>query len=288
MFKLWFGPRGYERWVALPAQGVQRGLLGWSSRSEYVGGGVSVSASDGDHMEYSFSWNALSSADTRHIRDILNGAYATDGNRGLIYFIDPAANTLNLFSEMWARPSLCASFGAPSLIKGKRPTLVATGANAFGLPPRSAQFTIADGDPANTFYVPIPPGYAAHFGFYGPTEQADKIIARPYTGETAGAPVAHDIQANADYGTGLSTVSSASGATGVEFYLSPTAGTATITAAVLQVIPVADTPVSPVSWISGQGHSGCQRDGSADQTLITSAFDQQSLGVNLVERGSWL
>lgn len=280
---LWFGTRGYERWIKMPRVNQSRGQYGSSDRSDHLGGGVTISGSTAGHMEYVMEWNAITTEQTQQIRDFLDGLYNTDENRGLLYFTEPSAKDVNAFSKVWAAPYL-AGIDAPSLTKGVRPALVSTGANSLRLPPRSAVFTVTADTVRSSFYVPIPPGHTAHFAFYGPTEQVDKIIAIPYAGETAGTPTEHTIQPNADYGTGLESVD----ADGVEFALTDAVGSITLTAAILQILPTGDSPASITEYLSGRGHSGCEVDGDIEQVLANAKIDRELLAVKLVETGAWL
>lgn len=282
---LWFGPRGYERWVKMPRIDMDRGQFGWSNRSTMRNGGASLARSRSGHMEYSMSWGGkLTSEMAQKIRDILDGTYGTDENRGLLYFLDPSAADVNAFSKLWANPALCGH-DAPSLTKGSRPTLSTTGANGYDLPAQTATFTVTDSTSPLKFYAPIAPGSTARFAFYGPTVQADVITATPYSGGAAGSPVTYDSVENDDYGTGLTEVS---GVDGIEFSLTDTPGTVALTAAILQVYPTGSTPTTPTSWLSGRGHSGCEVDGDIGQVLRNANIDREELSVRLVERGSWL
>lgn len=287
---LWFGTRGFERWVKMPRIDLERGLYGWSSRSDHVNGGVTTKRSPGGHMEYGMEWNAITSEGAASIRNILDGLYNTTANRGLIHFLDPSAQRVNAFNKVWAQPSLAAAeFGGPSLTKGVRPTVGATGSNSFQLPPQTATFTVAEGTVMNTFYTPIPPGHTARFAFYGPTAQTDKIAVAEYTGETPGTPTEIDIVANADYGTGLLT----STANGVEFSLSADVGSVALTTAILQITPTGETLPAAATYLSGRGHSGCKVDGKISQVLSrvdprNPSRNRETLAVRLVEEGSWL
>lgn len=282
---MWFGTRGFERWIKMPRVDQARGQFGWNGRSDHVAGGTTIKNSIAGHMEYQLEWNAITTEQTQQIRDILDGLYNTDENRGLLYFHDPSAIDVNAFSKVWGTPSLAAPVGgAPSLTKGVRPVAVATGANAFRLPPLSATFTVVEDAPRLTFYAPIPPGFTAHFAFYGPTAQTDKIIALPYTAGVAGTPADVDVLDNDDYGTGYTT----SSADGIEFYLNDAAGTVTLTTALLKIVPTGETPPAVTEYLSGRGHSGCKVDDDIDQVLANARIDRETLGARLVEQGSWL
>jgi hypothetical protein len=285
MRTLWFGTRGFERWIKMPRIDMERGHYGWSGRSDHLAGGVTVKRSIADHYEAAMSWNAITSQETARIRDVLAGTYATDANQGLLYFNDPAATRLNLFNDYWAAPYKCAAVGgAPSLTRGVRPTLTATGSNSVDLPPYSAVFTVDEETAPALFYAPIPPSHTAHFAFYGPTLDEDAVQYRTYSGETAGSWVPFDVLAHSGYGSGLST---ATGVTGIEFSL---AASTTITTAVLQILPAGTSPASITSWLSGGGHSGCEVDGQIAQTLsrATEGRTREVLAVRLVETGGWL
>lgn len=284
MRTMWFGTRGFERWIKMPRIDVNRGQYGTTSRTDHHNGGTTIQNSLATHHEAVFEWNAITSEGAKDIRDVLDGLYSTDANGGLIYFIEPGAARLNAFSQVWAAPFISGVDG-PSLTKGVRPTLTDTPANTFRLPARTATFTVTGESVMNTFYIPIPPGHTAHFAFYGPSLQSNKIQTRPYTSGTAGSASTHDVLANATYGAFESVT-----ADGLEFSLAPTPGTVSITTALLQILPTGVSPVAPTTFISGGGHSGCKVDGGISQTLnrATEGRTRETLSARLVEQGAWL
>lgn len=282
---MWFGTRGYESWIKMPLPDVEMPYVGHSQRSDHTNGGVTVTASEAGHREYSFEWHGRTN-DTQPIADILDGQYDTDANQGLLYFIDPSSNTRNHLPKLWASPYLCG-LDAPSLTKGLRPALSETVANSARLPARTATFTVGATTPLLTLYVPIPPGYEARWAFYGPTAQSSKIRVTPFTGATAGSPTDHDILANTDYGTGMAT---SSGVSGIQFSLKPNAGTVNLTAGILWIVPTGYIGVAPTSFFAGRGHSGCEVDGKVSHTIASAneEINWSMLQAHLVERGSWL
>lgn len=286
MRTMWFGTRGYERWIKMPRVDMERGQYGWNNRANQVGGGVSVHRSIAGHMEYGMEWSALTVKMAAAIRDVVDGMYDTDANRGLIYFLMPDAMRTNVFPKLWAAPFLCG-LGAPSLTKGVKPNLTSTPANSFDLPARSATFTVSASTSHLTFYTPIPPGHTAHWAFYGPSAQADKIEVTPHSGGGIGTPVLHDILDIDDYGTGFTTTA---GVDGIEFALTPTSGSVSLTTAILQILPTGETPLPPTEFLSGRGHSGCQVDGDIGGVLNRAVIDRdrEGLSIRFVERGSWL
>ena len=283
MWALWFGTRGYERWIKMPRIDMEAGRYGYSSRTDQVNGGVSSHNSVAGHQEYGMEWNVSPTPDIEKITAILAGNYDTEANRGLLYFIDPAQARKNLFPELWASPFKCA-LGAPSLTKGVKPTLSDTASNTSDLPARSATFTVTEDSSRLRLYVPIPEGYTARWAFYGPTEQTDKIEVVEYTGSTAGSPVNHDILDNDEWGTGLTETTS----TGVEFALADAGGSIALTTALLQIAPTGGVISAPPKWLAGLGHSGCERDGDYNSVYHSAEHDQMTLSVRLLERGSWL
>lgn len=282
---LWFGPRGFERWIKMPKPNMDRGQYGWSGKSSHLGGGATTARSAAGHMEYPMEWGGkFTIEEARTLRDVLDGTYDTDDNRGLLYFNMPDAGPVNQFSKLWAAPYLCG-LDAPSLTKGVRPTLAATAANAFDLPARSAAFAVTAETSPLKFHATIPPDHSARFAFYGPAAQAGVITATPYTAGVAGTPVTYGSVANASYGTGFTTLS---GIDGIEFSLTVAAATVTLTTAILQIYPTGSAPATPTAYLSGVGHSGCHVDGNPDEVLRSTGIDRSTLGVNLIERGSWL
>jgi len=281
MPQMWFGTRGYERWVKMPKPDVAIPYTKWMSSTQQLSGGISTQESAAGHKDYSFEWNGRID-EMRQISDILRGVYNTDEDRGsLIYFIDPSANTRNHFPMLWAAPYLCG-LDAPSLTKTMRPTLTATPTNTFTLPARTATFTVGT-DLLLTLYVPCPPGWEIRFALYGPSAVTGGYQTTP----EGGSATARNVLANTTYGTGLTTIS---GVTGVEFSLTPSAGTVAITAGLLYVVPIGYPTLGPTTYQSGEGHSGCKVDGVPAWTTNTVAdeINWANQSAHLVERGSWL
>src|SRR5690606_27594705 len=119
-------------------------------------------------------WNV---DERENIYDILDYAYGLYGD-GLIYFLDPFAMDRNVLPQQWAVPRLAAS-DAPSLVRNRRPTLVATAPNNNRYPTQSAVYTVGLDDSFESLWIPIPPGYSLHFGVHGSRSGSAAVTLAP-------------------------------------------------------------------------------------------------------------
>lgn len=285
---MWFGPRGFETWIKMPRIDMESQHAHVGQRVDQIRGGVSINTSRAGHQEYGMSWNAFTRDDAALIQDIADGLYDTSGGKGLIHFIDPAAMDKNVLPKLWASPALCA-YGAPSLTKGVKPTVSATASNALRLPAETATFTVGASNLLE-LYIPIPPGHTAHWAFYGPTTQANKIQYRTLNKLTASSPATVGIVAEASYGTGLTSTAASGSVTGILLNLTPSGGAVNLTAGLMVIRPTAaGTPAAPTRYVSGRGNSGCSLDPQSLQSVIHNVYrDRTSVALRLIERGSWL
>jgi hypothetical protein len=289
MTRLWFGTRNHETWLPMYAGGDAKPVLGYSSKSSYLNGGGGVRNSASGQQSYQFTWmpNRLRSQ-LRPIADFADGVYDDQTGVNLIYFITPDMADTNCVPNNWGFPAQAALDAMP-IIAGIRPTITPTAANAFGYPARSAVYTLAGTETPVKLYIPIPPGYCAWIGFHGSATGSTGIQVTPFTLTAASAPTVLTPLAVTTSTRVNASVDSGSGFTGLELQAVIAAGTLTMSNVIVQMLPSGQSPV-PGSFISGQGHSGCQFDGKPISTgyQLTDTLERFGLIAKLLETGAWL
>jgi len=272
---MYFGTRERMTWVRVPAIETPLTKGGWGAEGVYLNGGAYVRRSATGHKRYEFSWGMTDQENIYDIIDYADGLYGA----GLIYFHEPFAMVSNILPQFWAAPRLAAE-DAPPFVLGKRPTLVATAANAFGYPTQSAVYTLTALDTFSTLWIPIPNGYTLHVGVHGSATGTAAVTVLP-----DGGSVANLTLLNVLTNTLTNYTSTASGVTlsfgGV--------GQLTLAGLIAQVLPTGDSP-STGDFISGRGHSGCR---FAPNSITVSGFsapnalDKVSATAGLIETGAW-
>lgn len=279
---MWFGTRAFMQEVTDPQMDPDYEAVGWSESTQYLNGGLGVSASTVAHQEYFLSWGLLSRAEVRKIADYADGVYGS----GLIYWLDPVAADANVLPQSWATPSL-AGYDAVPLAGDTRPTLSANPVLSQGYPAELATYTVAEADTLRSVFVPIPPGHSAWVGVHGSVSAQDFVKVTPFTGSTAGTVVHPTILSTAT--TTRVNTEIAGGATGLELSLdNTTGGTFTLAGIIVQVLREGVTP-STGGFISGQGHSGCRFLGRPIRVpyAVADGMDLIALSAKLGEVGEW-
>lgn len=289
MKKMWFGTRGYCQWVPMVDADADFTKEGWSASTQFLNGGNVVRGSKAGHREYLMSWSAGRTRDElRPISDFADGVYDSDST-GLIYFISPDSADKNAAPQSLAFPG---QEDAPSLCLDVQPSLVATSANDYGYPARSAQYVLAGTETMRKVYIPIPPDYSAWVGFHGSaTGDAGLQVTEfvngdsPYAAPTVLTPlgVNTSTRVNAEFGL------SGGAQKGIEIQLVEDSGTITLSAIIVQILPTGVTP-GVGNYISGQGHSGCRFVGKPQTTFYFIGSRRESIGMTarLNEVGAWL
>lgn len=277
---MWFGNRGYERWVKAPAAGADFSFASRSEGVEFDGGGADVLGSAGSHARYEMEWNVLTRDQAQDIASAAFGIYSTAlGETPLVYFIDPMQADRNIAPVSAGFPAAAAR-DAASLVKGIRPKAVATTSNALGYPALSAEYTLsAEGTP-HSFYVPIPPGHKLWAGFHGSATGAGKVEVTP-VGESGVTltplAVTSTTRVNTDF-TG----------SGVDIAIAGNSGDkVTIAALILQILPADATPKTG-GYLMPLGHSGCAFLGRPRTIAHSSRAEnrrQVAMSATLVEVG---
>lgn len=287
--RMWFGTRGYETWVPTPAINPTYERSGFTARADYVGGGAGIRSSKNAHNIYVLSWPPTKTRDeARLITDFADGIYDREDGVNLIYWIDPMARDKNVLSQAWATPSL-ATEDAPSLITDAygfgRPESVPMPANAFRYPARAARYKQTPESITKEQYIPIPPGFSAWVGIHGAPDAAGRFYAQPVNGfATVAAPV--DLPVTGTTSALVDTEFSSAASSGIVLGIHPTVSTVqfTLYGLIVQILPQGQAPI-PGNWISGQGHSGCQFQGSPSKTPYSAKLDRVALTARLEETG---
>lgn len=295
MAEMWFGTRGRMKWVRCPRVDMDLSGVGWSTSSQYLNGGAGGRGSTSSHKVYDMSWSGINRAQVRSITDYADGIHSPNEGINLVYFIDPTTvgRYSNVLPQLWAAPFQQGVEGL-TLFQGQSPEVVQTPVNTYDYPARSVQYT-ANSNPSSV-WVPIPPGYTAWVGVHGAATGAAGLTVATTLGQTSATPVtlptlpvtsatrfSDSYQASASVdGILLSLANLGPGSTDTFIW----SGT------MVQLLKNGTTPDTG-SFISGQGHSGCQfseKPSVSVQYLGRNAVDgaQMSVAANLIETGSWL
>lgn len=283
---MWFGTRGFMRWVKCPQTDADFSTVGWSSTFQYLSGGAAVRASTGSHKVYNMDWSIMSREQARDIADYAAGVYDTVTGTNLLYFIDPMAASANVLPQNWASPAQSASDGT-TLVPGQSPEII-TGSNFNNYPARYVQYTANAS--SSTVYIPIPPGFTAWVGFHGAVTGGGGVTITPSNGLINSTPVPATIL---DIFTATRVADSfdSTDFDGITLSLNnsgiASTDTTTIAGMVVQILKTGTAPATG-GFISGQGHSGCQFAEKPLQTMLSSVRDQVALSATLIETGAWL
>lgn len=282
--KMWFGVRGYMRWIPCPAVGAGYNRVGSGTSMNMLNGGAVARLSMSAARSYSLSWSLGDVTELSKISDYAEGVYGP----GMVYWSDPFNMHTNVLSQVWATPSLGAYDGPILTGDASRPIAVPTGANTHGLPPESAQYTVTPNSPVLKHWVPIPPGYTAWVGVYG--ESADsggRVRIQPTGAGQPSGPATLVLPIDSTEADRYPTsVRSSDGFDGLELSLS---GDGQITIAGLSVViyPDGRTP-APGEFTPGRGHAGCRFTEHPSVTAHSAALGLQEMSAQFLEVGPWL
>lgn len=158
---VWFGTANRMAWVPAPLSGVDRSLTKWRVNGQFLNGGAWSRSSASGSRKHVFTWPAMLSADIRQITTYFEGTYG----RGLLYYVDPFAQSSNMLPQWLAVPSLACD-DAPVLYGTAIPTEVTAPANTYSYPTTGALYNI-NGVSAVSYTFPVPPNMTANVGFHG-------------------------------------------------------------------------------------------------------------------------
>lgn len=287
---IYFGSRERMQWVRAPDANYDGSPAGWNGGvTQLLNGGAFVRRSSTQHRVYNYSWNMMSRDEIRAIMDYSDGVYGD----GPFFFLDPFAMDRNVLPQYWATPALSLRdgpvlTGADRITVGKHP--IALG-NDNGYPTQAAVYAgttqvAAYPLPAPALrprlFIPIPPGYTAHFGVHGDTaaSSGSAVQVTPVGGSVATIPV-----------LGVTTTARFSHSwngdtnSGIEISMSGT-GVSVISGMMLQILPSGKAPAAG-GFISGQGHAGVRFATTPSLTQYSAALDKVSLSAQLVEDQTW-
>lgn len=291
--RMWMGPRGYEQWVPMPKIEPDYSRLFWSSSTTHLNGGASIAASKGGHNAYAFEWNKGSWADLMPIRDMADGIYDSHDGVNLIYFVEPTSMARNVMPQFWATPALAIE-DAPSLYDAVRPTrYVVPQHSRRGLPASQANYDAAPpaGFTPQKLYVPIPPGFTAHFGWLGGPASDGQLTVTDVLADGSNGTVRHPTVLTGGDGdqffTNLDLPRNDDGRIGLEISVAGT-GQLHIRGSMLKLLPSGAALDTVQRWAGGMGHSGCQFVDRAGLTPLSVPLDKVGATATLEETGGWL
>jgi hypothetical protein len=289
---MWFGTRGYMKFVPCPLVDSDMSKVGWNAAAQYLNGGTSIRSSVAAHKVYNLAWGLQDRDNIRLISDYADGVYGDE----LIYFIDPFAQDKNVLPQYWAVPSL-AFEDAPILVGTAKPFIVETDSNIYGYPRNSAVYFVSPTEQRKNIYIPIPEGYTAHVGVHGsrPDGSTAHVRMRGAVGSTgfislspASGSFAEDelplLGINTDERVNVFQPN-ADGIHGIVLDFQGT-GTLILSGIIVQILKDGVVPETG-GFISGQGHSGCKFATQPTLQNYSSAMDKSALTAVLVEVGAW-
>lgn len=275
--QMWFGTRGYMRWIKCPAVGIDASKVGWETSSQLLNGKKFVRRSVSSHKEYQLAWNLAPRTDLQPIMDYADGMFGT----GKIYWVDPFIMDRNMFPMDWSVP-MQGGYDGTILNGGEdRPELVATTSNGNGYPALSASYTVVSGQWVPEVWLPIPEGYTLHLGFHGIAGTGGTVTYAVTTGAAVGSATAlTPLSVSSPTRTNASVASTTGDGVIVKLGGS---GTVTITALTAVLVPTSGS-VAPVgAFISGGGHAGCSFASQPALQQYSAALDKVGLTVTLIE-----
>jgi len=280
---MWFGTRGYMKFVPCPLVDSDMSKVGWQSSAQYLNGGTRVRSSVTAHKEYNLAWGLQERDNIRTVTDYADGVYGDE----LIYFVDPFAADKNVLPQYWATPALGIE-DAPILTGTAKPAIVQTDSNTNGYPRNSAIYYVVTTDPKKSIYVPIPPGHTAWVGFHGqkPDDSTAYVRVRQAIGTTGYGTSTTLTPLTVDTTTRVNaSFNSSSTVHGIVLDLQGS-GTLIMTGLIVQILKTGVTPAEG-GFISGQGNSGCKFAEQPKLQNYSSAMDKSALTAKLVEVGAW-
>jgi len=275
--QMWFGTRGYMRWIKCPAVGVDASKVGWETNTQLLNGKKYVRRSVSSHKEYQLTWNLAPRSELQPIMDYADGVYGT----GKIYWVDPFAMDRNMFPIDWSVPSQGGYDGV--ILNGgeSRPELIPTPANSNRYPAESVQYTVTSGAWVPEIWLPIPEGYTMHLGFHGVAGTGGTVTYGVTNGSSVGSFTALTPLSVSGITRTNASVSSTTG-DGVIIKLGGS-GTLTMTALTAVLVPTGVSVSLTGAFISGMGNAGCVFGSQPVLEQYSAALDKVGLSLNLIE-----
>lgn len=278
--KIYFGNATIQKWIKAPNSGMEAGMFGYSSKSDFLNGGSSVRRSKRTHREFALSWtgqlNAVDPAQNiRPIKDFYDGLFGA----GPYYWIDPFAASGNLLAPEWASPMLAES-GWKKLSNTITPTYTAQ-TYANGYPIKYATYALPAGHADTKKYVVIiPDGYKLLFGWHstaaGKVSGTDGgIKITKYNRTTGGATDVSPASIAAGGTTRTNTTVDGASFSKVEISLHNGAGSSknvAIVGMIAQLVPNSAS-ASTGEFISGSGTNGLEFAEPPSVNYISAALE---------------
>lgn len=292
----WFGTENRLEWFPTPLRGADVSESNWESGGGLLNGGGYQLNSFGSHGNYIFEWPSSSSREVaQKMRSYASGTYG----RGLIYFVDPLTHDTNLFSAMWADPSIGLGYEGASLVYGLDPVALPTsGWEQNDLPVRSAYYDLGGitagwRDKQEAIFIPIPAGYTLHLGAIYAQSGSGGVLYRTQATNGALGAIQTLTPLTTTTASLVSSTENSSNA-GVWVWVGKTAsGAGTVTLTAMTARLTQDSRPNPGigdgPWIGGQGHSGCRfigRPTYIENTGISGG--QVGFAASFREVGSWI
>jgi hypothetical protein len=291
--KMWFGTRGYECWVPTPAISPTYARGSYTSSAQLINGGNNRHDSKSGFNTYDLSWQQTKKRDDlRPISDFADGVFDPADGANLIYWIDPVAADKNVLAQGWAVPVIASEDGAPLATDANGVSQVSATSmptNSYRYPARAALLKLTAASLTQKQYIPIPPGYSAWVGIHGDANCQNVVQVQPVNGViNAGAVVNPTVMTGFD-GTLVNTEFPVASSSGIVLQIaavgSPTA--ITIYGLIVQILKTGVVPLTG-SFVSGQGHSGCQFNGKPSKTPYSVPLDMVGMTARLEETGMYL
>lgn len=269
------------QWVAAPAVDVESTRSGYNDRVDFRNGGVRTRRSKTTAKGYGLSWNFKSREDVQPILDLYNGMYGD----GFIYYSDPFATDRNALPTWLSTPFLNC-YDGPWRNKGSRPAVSSAASSVNGYPIESATYTVTSTDPLPEVFIPIPPGFTAHFGAHGAlVSGAAQVTVRKFLSAAGGDVVAAPLLTKEQNLTNVTVPSALYSGIGISL-TSASSGVIRLDGMMLQVLPD-EEPAPSGRFIGGNGSSGLSFATVPSETSHSIALDRVSVAVDLIEEEAW-
>lgn len=301
--QIYFGTREYMRWIKCPNSGMGMNRVGWSANGTYINGGGWSRSSATTHYEPSLTWSFLNHRELREVMDFYLGAHGP----GPFYWLDPFSMGTNVLPVHWSVPRLAAD-DAPSLVRGRRPTLTPTAPNSISLPSQTATYEFKADAQFDSVWIPCPENFSVHVAAWGSSAGTATLVAGgedvALTPTAVSEPTWTSIPGTAGVtlsASGVGLLSLAGVMVQVlprgEDFVYPGLLTSPSLPTSPSLVPVSSTIVtvgaeSPHTsvFLSGAGHSGCAFKTTPVPVGYSAphAIDYQSLTADFIEVGAWL
>lgn len=295
MSKVYFGNDTYQTWIKAPQTGLKASTQGWSSETQLLNGRTHIKRSEASHRRFTMNWlGSMNDLDNslHTIKDFADGVYGD----GPFFWNDPYATTSNLFSPIWASPSLSIDSGVDGicpdnagvsktkLLTSDAEVVAVLGSNTQNYPSYTAKFVAPGSETleSNKFTIYIPSGYTLWLGIHGSHSSSGAASYKPYKAGVAGS-VTNLTALGVSSTTRVNASISSTTADKVEVYLRKvSSGSCTfyVNAFIAQLLKTGTSPESG-KYISGRGTSGLEFASLPEIEYYSSAINKGQIGMSL-------